>query len=48
MGCLPKEVLRPGEPGYGKAQAAEIIAWIALVLWVLAIAAQLCNVLSNS
>ena len=43
-----KEVLRPGEPGYGKAQAAEIIAWIALVLWVLAIAAQLCNTLSNS
>lgn len=43
-----KEVLRPGEPGYGKAQAAEIIAWIGLVLWALGIAMQLCNIISNS
>ena len=43
-----KEVLRPGEPGYGSAVAAEVIAWIGLVLWALGIAAQLCNVLSTS
>jgi len=43
-----KQVLRPGEPGYGKAQAAEVIAWIALVLWVLALLVQLGNIISNS
>ena len=43
-----KEGLRPGEPGYGSATAAEVIAWIGLVLWALGIAAQLCNVMSNS
>lgn len=43
-----KQVLRPGEPGYGKAQAAEVIAWIALVLWVLGLVVQFGNILSNS
>ena len=43
-----KEVLRPGEPGYSSATAAEVIAWIGLVLWALGIAAQLCNIMSNS
>ena len=43
-----KEELRPGEPGYGKAQAAEILAWIALVVWVLALIVQFSNVISNS
>jgi ribosomal protein L40E len=42
-----KEVLRPGDPGYGSAQAAEIIGWIFLVLWILAVAVQVCNYLSN-
>jgi hypothetical protein len=30
-----KKALEPGEPGQGKAVAAEIIAWIGLVAWIL-------------
>jgi pSer/pThr/pTyr-binding forkhead associated (FHA) protein len=32
-----RKVLRSGDPGYGKAIAAEIIGWIGLALWVLAL-----------
>jgi hypothetical protein len=35
-----KKVLGPGEPGYGKAQAAEIIGWLSIVLWVIALIIQ--------
>ena len=42
-----KQVLRPGEPGYGKAQAAEVIAWIALVLWVLGLIVQFGNIINS-
>jgi hypothetical protein len=38
-----KKALRPGDPGYGKAQAAEIIGWIGLALWILGIIVQLSN-----
>jgi hypothetical protein len=38
-----KKTLRPGDPGYGKAQAAEIIAWIGLALWILGIIVRLSN-----
>jgi ribosomal protein L40E len=32
-----KKILSPGEEGRGKANAAEIIGWIAVVLWVLGV-----------
>lgn len=32
-----KALLKPGDPGYGNAQAAEIIGWIVLGLYLLAI-----------
>jgi predicted component of type VI protein secretion system len=38
-----RKVLRPGDPGYGKAVAAEIIAWIGLGLWVVALIYQFSN-----
>ena len=31
------KVLSPGDDGYGKAQAAQIIGWIGLVLYIIAI-----------
>ena len=36
-----RKVLRSGEPGYGKAVAAEIIGWIGLALWILVIFSRL-------
>lgn len=41
-----KEVLAPGEEGYGNATAAEIIGWIVVALYVIAICVQVINVLS--
>ena len=38
-----RKVLGPGDPGYGKAIAAEIIGWLGLVLWIVAIIYQLSN-----
>ena len=38
-----RQVLGPGDPGYGKAIAAEIIGWIGLALWIVAIIYQLSN-----
>jgi hypothetical protein len=38
-----RKVLGPGDPGYGKAIAAEIIGWIGLALWIVAIIYQLSN-----
>ena len=38
-----RKVLEPGDPGYGKAIAAEIIGWLGLVLWIVAIIYQLSN-----
>lgn len=32
-----KKVLQSGDPGYGKATAAQIIGWIFVVLWVLGV-----------
>jgi len=32
-----KKVLSPGDEGYGNAQAAEIIGWIAVSLWVVSL-----------
>jgi uncharacterized protein YbaR (Trm112 family) len=42
-----KKVLNPGDPGYGKATAAQICGAIAIVLWVLALIIQFAN-LANS
>ena len=36
-----KKVLRSGDPGYRQAVAAQIIGWIAIVLWVLFVASVL-------
>ena len=38
-----RKVLRSGDPGYGKAVAAEVIGWIGLALWVVAIIYQISN-----
>ncbi len=38
-----RKVLGPGEPGYGKAVAAEVIGWIGLLVWVLGIIYQFSN-----
>ena len=38
-----RKVLGSGDPGYGKAIAAEIIGWFGLVLWIVAIIYQLSN-----
>jgi pSer/pThr/pTyr-binding forkhead associated (FHA) protein len=38
-----RKVLGPGDRGYGKAVAAEVIGWIGLVLWVVAIIYQFSN-----
>ena len=38
-----RKVLGPGDPGYGKAIAAEIIGWLGLILWIVAIIYQLSN-----
>jgi hypothetical protein len=38
-----RKVLGPGDPGYGKAVAAEIIGWFGLALWIVAIIYQLSN-----
>lgn len=42
-----KKVLSPGDEGYGNAQAAEIIGWIAVGLWILVICGNLLLILSN-
>jgi len=42
-----KKVLSPGDEGYGNAQAAEIIGWIAVGLWVVGVCANLLIILSN-
>jgi predicted component of type VI protein secretion system len=38
-----RKVLSPGEPGYGKAVAAEVIGWIGLLLWVVGLIIQFSN-----
>jgi pSer/pThr/pTyr-binding forkhead associated (FHA) protein len=38
-----RKVLGPGDRGYGKAVAAEVIGWIGLVLWAVAIIYQVSN-----
>ena len=38
-----RKVLRSGDPGYGKAVAAEVIGWIGLALWIVAIIYQISN-----
>lgn len=38
-----KEILFQGERGYGNATAAQIIGWIALVLWVIGLIATIAN-----
>ncbi|NIV33293.1 MAG: FHA domain-containing protein, partial [Anaerolineae bacterium] len=38
-----RKVLGPGDPGYGKAIAAEIIGWIGLALWIVVIIWRLSN-----
>ena len=38
-----RQVLGPGDTGYGKAIAAEVIGWIALALWVAGLIYQLSN-----
>jgi hypothetical protein len=38
-----RKVLGPGDPGYGKAVAAEVIGWIGLVLWIVALIYQFSN-----
>jgi len=38
-----RKVLGPGDAGYGKAVAAEIIAWIGLGLWIVALIYQFSN-----
>lgn len=42
-----KIVLKPGDKGYGKANAAEIMGWIFLVIWIFACLIQLIG-LANS
>lgn len=42
-----KEVLAPGDEGYGNAQAAEIIGWVVLVLYIIAIIVQFANAFSQ-
>jgi len=32
-----RKVLKSGDPGYGKAVAAEVIGWIGLLLWIVAV-----------
>lgn len=39
-----KAVLGQGHPSYGKANAAEIIGWIMVALWVLGLCLTLCGV----
>ncbi len=36
-----RKVLRTGDPGYGTAVAAEVIGWIAILLWVVVLIYQL-------
>lgn len=43
-----KSVLVPGDPGYGKANAAEIIGWIFLIIWIFACLIQLITVASGN
>jgi predicted component of type VI protein secretion system len=38
-----RKVLRSGDPGYGKAVTAEVIAWIGLGLWIVALIYQFSN-----
>jgi ribosomal protein L40E len=42
-----KAALAPGDPGHGRAVAAEVIAWIGIVIWVLIIIIQLCTIFSD-
>ena len=43
-----KKVLQPGDPGYGTAQAAEVVGWIAVVGWALVILVQIIGVIGGS
>jgi ribosomal protein L40E len=43
-----KKGLQPGDPGYGTAQVAEVIGWIAVVGWALVILVQLIAVIDPS
>ncbi len=38
-----RKVLRPGDPGYGNAVAAEVIGWIAILLWIVILISQFSN-----
>jgi hypothetical protein len=42
-----KKVLVSGDPGYGKATAAQIISWIAIAIWVLGIIIYIANAASG-
>lgn len=42
-----KRVLGPGDPGYGRAQAGEILGWIGLALWVLYIVGAIIGALAD-
>jgi len=42
-----KEILSSGEEGRGKADAAEILGWIVLVIWVLLVVLQVIGALSS-
>jgi hypothetical protein len=43
-----KSVLVPSDPGYGNANAAEIIGWIFLVIWIFACLIQLIALASGN
>ena len=43
-----KSILMPGDQGYGNANAAEIIGWIGLVLWIVACLIQLIGTFSGN
>ncbi len=42
-----KNVLTPSDPGYGNANAAEIIGWIVLALWIFLCLIQLIAIAGN-
>jgi len=43
-----KKILRPGDPGYGSAQAAEIIGWIVTALYVIGLCVSAFSFLASN
>ena len=42
-----KKILKPGDPGYGKALAAQIIGWFDIAGWIVAIIVSIASVASQ-